>query len=237
LTIINLISGPRNISTALMYSFAQRDDTTVLDEPFYAVYLSRSGAMHPAREEVLKAQSTDEDTVKKEINSRSGKKLLFIKNMAHHMEVLKTPFIENAINVFLIRDPQQIIASYSNVIEKPTLRDIGLQYQCHLFDVLKSTGQDLIVLDSGLLLKNPSVVLEKLCHRCAISFQSAMLSWERGAKPYDGVWSNHWYKNVHNSTGFNVGITSNKKISDNLHALHQQARGYYQKLLPFSLKA
>ena len=51
---INLISGPRNISTALMYSFAQRTDTVVLDEPFYAFYLHKSGIHHPGKEEVFR---------------------------------------------------------------------------------------------------------------------------------------------------------------------------------------
>ncbi|MGI8649730.1 MAG: sulfotransferase family protein, partial [Rubrobacter sp.] len=31
-------SGPRNVSTALMYSFRQRPDTSVVDEPFYGHY-------------------------------------------------------------------------------------------------------------------------------------------------------------------------------------------------------
>jgi ABC-type nitrate/sulfonate/bicarbonate transport system ATPase subunit len=50
---IHLISGPRNISTALMYSFAQRSDTLVSDEPFYALYLSTVQVDHPGKAEVL----------------------------------------------------------------------------------------------------------------------------------------------------------------------------------------
>lgn len=52
---IALWSGPRNISTALMYAFAQRADTTVVDEPLYAHYLSTSDARryHPGAEEVI----------------------------------------------------------------------------------------------------------------------------------------------------------------------------------------
>ncbi len=41
--------GPANVSTALMYSFAQRDDTRVVDEPLYGHYLRVSDAAHPAR--------------------------------------------------------------------------------------------------------------------------------------------------------------------------------------------
>ena len=38
-----------------MYAFAQRKDTTVVDEPLYAHYLSKtsSGAIHPMTKEIL----------------------------------------------------------------------------------------------------------------------------------------------------------------------------------------
>eukprot|EP00960_Hanusia_phi_P077916 768755-Hanusia_phi.AAC.5 len=55
---INLWSSPRCASTSLMYSFAQRSDTKVVDEPLYAHYLKniRPTAYRPYREEVLAAQ-------------------------------------------------------------------------------------------------------------------------------------------------------------------------------------
>ena len=52
-------SGPRNVSTALMYSFAQRRDTRVVDEPLYGHYLRVSGAQHPGRDEVMAAMDND----------------------------------------------------------------------------------------------------------------------------------------------------------------------------------
>ena len=64
---INLWSGPRNVSTALMYSFAQRADTRVVDEPLYAHYLRVSGADHPGREEVLAALDQDGERVVREV--------------------------------------------------------------------------------------------------------------------------------------------------------------------------
>jgi hypothetical protein len=161
--LLNLISGPRNISTALMYSFAQRTDTTVVDEPFYAVYLTASGAPHPGRDEVLADQSSDEHVVKKQLEHLTDKPVLFVKNMAHHMEVMLEPFLENAINIFLIRNPRQIIASYAQVIHSPVMRDIGIEYQYALFQALEKKGQPVIVIDSGLLLENPEAVLHKLC--------------------------------------------------------------------------
>lgn len=219
-----------------MYAFAQRNDTRVADEPFYALYLSKSGAQHPGRAEVLASQSSDEATVKAQLAS-ADKPVLFIKNMAHHMEAMHAPLMDHAIHIMLIRDPKQIIASYAQVIENPVMRDIGIEYQYHLFQQLEKRGEQPIVLDSGLLLEDPERVLEKLCHRCAIGFQPAMLRWKAGAKPYDGVWAPYWYENVHQSTGFKRQQTSDRPLPQHLDPLYQQARGYYEKLLPFSIKA
>lgn len=113
---INAVSGPRNISTALMYAFAQRPDTTVLDEPFYACYLHKTGIIHPGREDVLKSQPTDEEQVLNDIFKARASGILFIKNMAHHMAILDQSFVGRVTNLFLIRNPRQIIASYADVI-------------------------------------------------------------------------------------------------------------------------
>jgi hypothetical protein len=234
--IINLISGPRNISTALMYSFGQRSDTTVFDEPFYAIYLKKTGANHPGRDEVLQHQSDNEDDVRTMI-AASSNPVVFVKNMAHHMEVLRQPILPDSVNLFLIRNPRQIIASYAQVIESPVMRDIGIEYQYQLFQKLKAEKKKTILVDSGLVLENPKAVLEKVCEQCEIEFQPSMLHWKSGAKQYDGVWAKHWYKNVHNSTGFEKQNTSERPLPDSLKPLYVQAYGYYEKLLPICLKA
>ena len=233
---INLISGPRNISTALMYSFAQRSDTEVMDEPYYAVYLRKTGLPHPGREEVLRSLPATES----EVNSRMRtvtKPVLFIKNMAHHLEVLDSPLIEGAVNVFLIRNPLHIITSYSKVIETPTMRDIGLRYQYSLFSQMVSAGKQPVVVDSGLLLEHAAAVLRKLCVTCGLPFQESMLKWAPGPKSYDGVWAAHWYGNVHRSTGFEPPRTSQDTLAEGLQPLYNEAKMLYEKLLPFSLKA
>ena len=50
---IAMWSGPRNLSTAMMYSFGNRSDFAVMDEPFYAAYLAATGDDHPMRSEIL----------------------------------------------------------------------------------------------------------------------------------------------------------------------------------------
>ena len=45
--VVCLWSCPRTISTALMYSFSQRNDTIVYDEVLYPYYLKITGKKHP----------------------------------------------------------------------------------------------------------------------------------------------------------------------------------------------
>lgn len=218
-----------------MYSFAQRSDTHVLDEPFYAMYFSKTDVDHPGKQDVLKAQSSDEEEVKAQIFSKHAKPVLFIKNMAHHIEVMNNyDFLSTCVNIFLIRNPKQIIASYAQVIEKPVMRDIGIEYEWKLFDKLNNSQS--VVLDSGLLLENPESVLTQVCERAGIDFQRQMLTWPAGSKSYDGIWAPHWYANVHKSTGFEKQSTSERALPDYLKPLAEEADVYYKKLLTHAIR-
>ena len=80
-------SGPRNLSTALMYAFAQRPDCVVSDEPFYAAYLAATGAQHPMRAEVLASQPTEPAAVAAALAGPvpGGRAVWYQKHMTHHM--------------------------------------------------------------------------------------------------------------------------------------------------------
>jgi hypothetical protein len=232
--VIHVISSPRNISTALMYSFAQRTDVQVADEPFYACYFLKTGVVHPGREEVIRTQAhTGTEVLAGLFEQKSP--VLFIKNMAHHLEVIPSFPYEKCVNIFLIRNPKQIIASYTQVIEQPTLQGIGIAFQYTLFIQLAAQGITTIVLDSGMLLQHPEKVLTKVCALADIPFDPNMLQWKPGPKPYDGVWAPYWYANVHRSAGFEKQPTSDRPLPAHLNALYEEARGYYEKLLPFAV--
>jgi hypothetical protein len=219
-----------------MYSFAQRPDTTVLDEPFYGIYLSRSGANHPGADEVIASMPGDEETVLKNIFQDWPRPVLFIKNMAHHIEVLDRSFLKKTIDVFLIRNPRQIIASYAEVIQELGMRDIGIEYQFELYQQLIDEGESPVVVDSGLLLENPRAVLTALCDTIGIEFTELMLHWPEGPKPYDGIWAPYWYSNVHSSTGFEKQVSSSRPLPPNFAPLFEKAAVYYEKLLSFAIR-
>ncbi len=230
--VINLISGPRNLSTALMYSFAQREDITVLDEPFYGYYLQNATLEneHPSQNEILQTMELNEEKVVGGINSLSEKKTVFVKGMAHHYLTDSPSFILNWDNVILIRHPKKLIASFSKVIQTPTLNDIGIKKASELFLFLKKNGKTPIVIDSDELLKNPETYLKKLCDLLNISFSQRMLQWKKGGIPQDGIWAKHWYANVHNSEGFAEQKSSSQPFPKHLEPLLEEALPYYETL-------
>lgn len=234
---VHLISGPRNISTALMYSFAQREDCFVVDEPFYGYYLKRTGADHPGRDEIIEAMETQPSEIIKILNLHEKEKFLFIKNMAHHLEGIPADFMFAFHNIFLIRNPGQILASYHQVRSHPTLDDIGIRQQAELMHELQCNQINFNVLDSGEVLKNPRKVLGELCHRIQIPFSERMLSWAAGPRNEDGIWAPYWYDHVHKSTGFSPQETSQRELPLHLLPVFAKALPYYQKLHHYSIKA
>jgi len=235
---ICLWSSPRNISTAMMYSFAQRDDTTVIDEPLYAHYLSITNSNHPGREEILQSQSTDANKVIKEIIlAEYNKPVVFFKQMTHHLVNVSLDFLSKTENIIFIRDPKQIIASYAQVRDDVNMQDIGIEMQWFLFNHFMQSNLSCIVLDSNEILKSPRNVLQQLCDALKISFTEKMLHWPAGAKTYDGAWAKYWYNNVHKSTGFEKQKTSERNLPAKFESLYQESEVFYEKLYPYSIKA
>ena len=234
--IINLISSPRNVSTALMYSFAQRTDMTVLDEPFYGNYLTRVETDHPGKQEIIANMEINIDAIVERIHELSLGSNVFVKNMAHHLFDMEELFMKEYHNVFFIRDPARIIASFSKVIDSPVLRDIGIKQQLELFSSLKESCHITpIVIDSEDLIADPHGFLRTLCEKLSIDFDRNMLSWKTGGIPEDGIWAKYWYNNVHNSTGFKTEQTD-PVVPKHLKNLHSEAMHYYLKLKKYALK-
>jgi len=237
---ICLWSGPRNISTALMYSFAQRDDTVVYDEPLYAHYLSKTPAReyHPGAEDVIATMENDgEKVVRDLILGDQPKPVAFFKHMTHHLYELDLGFLTKTTNVLLTRDPVDMLPSFAKRIDNLALRDVGYKAHIELLDELRSMGQDPPVLDSNQVLLNPKKVLGELCERIGIPFQDSMLSWEAGARPEDGSWAKYWYKTLHQSTGFEKPVQKSEPFPESLKPLLEECQPYYEQLSVLAIKA
>ncbi|RCL74962.1 MAG: sulfotransferase family protein [Flavobacteriales bacterium] len=187
-----------------MYSFAQRGDTIVFDEPLYAYYLSNTVARkyHPDAELIINSMENNGEKVIDIMTGYHKASVVFFKNMTHHLLNLNKDFLSQGLNIILTRDPKEMLPSFHKVIPNPTLKDVGYQEHLDLIDQFERRNAKYIVMDSKMILENPSSELNRLCHYADIPFTDEMLSWKSGARREDGLWAKHWYKNIHRSTGF-----------------------------------
>ncbi|HEY5030862.1 MAG TPA: HAD family hydrolase [Actinomycetes bacterium] len=230
-------SGPRNLSTALMRSFGARADTVVVDEPLYACYLRATGLDHPAREEILAAQSDDWRVVTEALTGPvpGGRRVYYQKHMTHHLlPQMGRAWLAGVTNAFLVRDPAHVVASYAKVRGEPTLEDLGFPQQVEIFRTCSDRlGAPPPVVDSADLLADPGPLLARLCERLGLQPDPAMLTWEAGPRDTDGVWAPHWYAAVERSTGFSPplpGSAGPPDVPDHLRDLLDRCRPYYDEL-------
>ncbi len=235
---IALWSGPRNISTTLMYSFAQRKDTQVFDEPLYGYYLKNSDAQtyHPSAKEILENMETNGEKVIEMMLKNEDAEVLFYKNMTHHLLNHSLDFL-NALDhhILLTRHPKYVIASFAKVIENPSLLDIGFEAQAKFVDELLEREIEPLVIDSKQVLLDPASSMKKLCNQVQLDFDPAMLYWEKGPKKEDGIWAKHWYENVHQSTGFIPYKEKSIELPNRLLPLYKKALPLYERLMEYSV--
>lgn len=230
---IAMWSGPRNLSTAMMYSFGARSDMAVVDEPFYSAYLNATGLDHPMRDQILASQSTDPSQVITDLlgPAPGGKRHFYQKHMSQHMIAgVPRDWIMDVTNVFLIRHPARVAASFAAKFENPSLADIGFVQQAELFEQLTSAGQSPVVIDSHDIRDDPEGMLKRLCAAIDLPWDPAMLSWPAGGHRDDGIWASHWYGAVHRSTGFAAAEGELPCVRDALYDLTQAALPYYEML-------
>jgi len=222
-----------------MYSFAQHSDVRVVDEPLYGHYLRVTGADHPGRDEILASMDLDGDAVIARLLDSASQQPgvhLFLKNMAHHLVALDRDFLRQMRNVFLVRDPREMLPSLLVQLPNAKLADTGLPQQWQLYVELLAAGQQPVVLDSRELLLDPEGVLRRLCERLRLPFQSTMLRWPAAPLAEDGVWARHWYHAVHQSTGF-AAYQPKSEFPARLEPLLAECEPWYDKLFALALRA
>lgn len=234
---IAMWSGPRNISTAMMRSWENRPDCTVVDEPFYACYLHETGLPHPVREAVIASQSTDRTVVIRQlIDQPVTTPLFYQKHMTKHMPPgMDMGWCADMRHCFLVRDPAEVIASYLKKMPSVDEHDIGIARQAELFrEISAVTGKPPCVIDAADVLRDPDAALALLCESLGVDYlPESMLSWPPGRRESDGVWAPHWYRNVEKSTGYKRYRRSDPEVPEKYEALCTSARIHYEWLSKF----
>jgi hypothetical protein len=236
---IAMWSGPRNLSTAIMRSFASRSDTFVSDEPFYGCFLETSGADHPMRAEVMAAMDCDWESVMRALRGPTpdGSPVWYQKHMWHHMVgPIGYEHFAGFTHAFLIRKPERMIASYLRKRDSATFEDFGLERQAEFFDrEADRLGHAPPVIDADDLLADSQGVLSKLCEGLGIGWDPAMLSWAPGGRETDGPWAPHWYGAVEKSTGFGPPESEPVELPLDAERLIERCRPHYERLAGYRI--
>jgi hypothetical protein len=238
---IAMWSGPRNISTAMMRAFGSRPDTAVSDEPLYSHYLKVTGIPHPGRDDVLALHESDWRRVTATLAGPvpEGRAIWYQKHMAHHLlPMIGRDWLDALTHAFLIREPDEMLASLVKTYPQAGLADTGLLQQCEIFDrVADRFGRAPPVVLASDVLKDPHRMLTKLCAALVIPFLPQMLSWKPGRRATDGAWAPHWYAVVEASTGFEPWRERRVDTPPALQPLLDECRPWYEKLYALRLRA
>lgn len=226
---VALWAGPRNGSTATMYSFAQRSDTRVVDEPLFAHFLKHTGVSRPSRDEVLRTMPSSKTEALATLVPEPSDNVLFLKHMANHLEGLDWEDVDGTEHrhVILTRHPDGVLPSYRAHIDCPTLLDLGYVHQHR---ILKLAGERAAVVTAESLFAHPADTLRALCEALALPWQPDMLSWKKGGLPEDGIWAKYWYNGVHNSTGWESRTLQQGNTPPHLRDLRDQCLEHYLAL-------
>jgi len=231
---IAMWSAPRNISTAMMRAWGNRADTFVVDEPFYAFYLKKTGADHPGAAEVIAAGEADWRKIIAQLTGPipNRARIFYQKQMTHHLlPKVSRDWLREVTNCFLIRDPAEVIASNIKKNREPRLEDVGFAQQAEIFDVVRQqTCWMPPVIDADDVLRDPERMLRLFCDAIGVAFTGAMLSWSPGRRETDGVWAKCWYAEVECSTAFAPYRERKTEVPESLHEVHDRCREIYEDL-------
>ena len=228
-------SGPRNLSTALMRSFENREDTKVWDEPFYAYYLKETKKNHPLANEIINKYETNLEKII-DLVTEENDFIYFQKHMSHHI-INKIPinWITKGINCFLIRHPKEVLLSYIQKNDLIDSNDLGYPAQLRLFNYIKTSNKKILVIDAKDLSEKPEIILKKICKKINIPFTEKMLNWPKGRRDSDGIWEKIWYKNVKSSTSFNKILNKEYEIPKKYNHIYNECLRIYDQLKIYNI--
>ena len=236
---IAMWSGPRNISTAMMRAWENRSDTIVVDEPLYGPYLATTGKKHAMYKEIIEHQGSNWRPIVQYLtqeqpeNTTENTQIFYQKHMSHHItDDVELDFIDHLRNGFLLRHPNDVLSSYLRKPPRATPEDLGFPQQVKLLNRIKEkTGKTPPVFESKDILLNPENMLQKMCKALEVPYDSAMLSWPKGYRDSDGIWAEHWYNRVIESTGFSKYKPKDNILSKDEQRIADLCLPYYEQLL------
>ena len=217
-----------------MYSFAERSDTRVLDEPLFGHFLAHTGVERPSRKAVLASMPTGRQDALASLVRHEHDDVLFLKHMANHLEGLAWEDVDGPDHphVILTRHPDGVLPSYRAHIDAPTMLDLGYAHQR---DIVNHAAGRVHVVTAESLFETPEATLKALCAALDMPWEEGMLTWAPGGRPEDGIWATYWYEGIHRSSGWEPRSLRHGEVPPRLAPLRESCLEHYLALKDLAL--
>ena len=217
-----------------MYSFAERSDTRVLDEPLFGHFLAHTGVERPSRKAVLASMPTGRQDALASLVRHEHDDVLFLKHMANHLEGLAWEDVDGPdhTHVILTRHPDGVLPSYRAHIDAPTMLDLGYAHQR---DIVNHAAGRVHVVTAESLFETPEATLKALCAALDMPWEEGMLTWAPGGRPEDGIWATYWYEGIHRSSGWEPRSLRHGEVPPRLAPLRESCLEHYLALKDLAL--
>lgn len=228
---IALWAVPRSRSTAFERIFVERDDVTVLHEPFSAVYYHG-----PQRrsDEFLDgdpvAGATVEGVLAEVLRPRDRR--VFIKDMGYHVTAfMDAAFVRRFTNTFLIRHPRQALASLHARHPTFTFEEAGYEQLARLYDLAVEASDDqVVVIDADDLMRDAEGTVRRYCAAVGLPFVADALSWEPQKVSAFESWD-EWHDDAQQSTGLGEIDADATPLPLQLEEVYRRCLPHYEHLL------
>jgi hypothetical protein len=231
-TRVALWAVPRSVSTAFERVFIERDDATVLHEPFSHAYYFGEERRSDRYSDRAPAPDQSFRAVRERVLGVDDAPIVFMKDMAYQASpIADRDFYDHFRNTFIIRDPREALASLARKWPEFTTEEAGYHDQGRLFDLV--TGelrQPPVVVDAADLRSRPREVVEAYCEAVGIPHRDEALRWE--ARPVD-IWQDWtgWHDDAERSRGIEPPPPGRlESLPPPLEAAVERCRPVYERL-------
>jgi hypothetical protein len=227
-----LWSAPRSMSTAFFRMMAERDEFTLVHEPFSELAAGRPATV--GEQKLANAAELIEFLWQQE-------RPVFFKDTTEyrHVDLFDDhPGLAKMTHTFLIRDPRRVIDSHYAMNADVTRDEIGFEYLYEIFLAAQAqSGTTPIVVDADELLLDPPAMVAAYCDRLGLAERPDALTWTPGGRNEWGATSK-WHQDAAASAAFKPSERTYDVTTENNETLagylaYQQP--FYDRLRAFRL--
>lgn len=237
--VIALWAAPRCVSTAFEKTFSQRSDTVIVHEPFCDVYYFSKWRISNRYGDCDELRNYSSTQAKEKILSNTNS-LIFFKDHAYQaLPYIDRQFLTEITNTFMIRDPQETMASWYRAKEYPPEEEFGFTALEQIWQILvDELGQKPIVIEANRFRSQPQKILELYCQSIGIGYDPKMLTWEKGQlqkwNEREAQFHAKWHSILDKSKGIIPPIQDKVEIRPQEREMVARATDIYQKICEFA---